>query len=100
MQFNCTSQPNVCQDQLFFGDLKERRTVDIIDVCAESFAEFLQLFYLSKIYLTTGHIGERRIQRPTNTTDLRCYIYLTDISGHHWILQDHKFLHDTTGGVK
>lgn len=45
-------------ERMFFGYLKEGRTVQIIDFCAESFAEFLQFFYLSKVDLTTENIAE------------------------------------------
>lgn len=45
-------------ERMFYGDLKEDRTVTIVDVSAEAFAEFLQLFYLTKVELTTDNIGE------------------------------------------
>lgn len=45
-------------ERMFYGDLKEGHTVNITDVSAEGFTEFLQLFYLTKINLSTGNIGE------------------------------------------
>lgn len=45
-------------EKMFYGDLAEGPTVDIVDVCAESFSEFLQFFYLTKVQLSADNIAE------------------------------------------
>lgn len=43
-------------NSMFFGALKEKGDVDIVDVSADVFREFLQLFYLNEITLTMDNI--------------------------------------------
>lgn len=44
--------------RMFYGELEEGRTVSIVDVSADAFEEFLQLFYLTKVRLTADNISE------------------------------------------
>lgn len=44
--------------RMFNGDMKEGRRVNITDASAEGFSEFLQLFYSTKVDLTSKNIGE------------------------------------------
>lgn len=44
--------------RMLYGDMKEAGSVQIADVSAEAFAEFLQLFYMGKVHFTTENIGD------------------------------------------
>lgn len=44
--------------QMFFGPLKEGDVIKIKHTTVDAFEEFLQFFYLNKITLTMGNIGE------------------------------------------
>lgn len=45
-------------ERMLYGELKEGPSVKIVDVCAEAFEEFLQLFYRAEVMLTPENIGE------------------------------------------
>lgn len=45
-------------ERMFCGDLKASDNVNITDVTAEGFTEFLQIFYLSDVRFTDANIGE------------------------------------------
>lgn len=45
-------------ERMFYGDLKEGDTVEIIDATSEAFIEFLQFFYLDKITLNDDNVAE------------------------------------------
>lgn len=79
-------------ERMFYGDLKEGATVEIVDATFEAFCEFLQFFYKDKIDLTEENIVEvfRMVDkydpqdchqvcdiflRDTVTTDLVCLYY-------------------------
>lgn len=44
-------------ESMSFGDMKEKHTVTILDAYAEEFAEFMQLFYLPDVELSTANIA-------------------------------------------
>lgn len=56
-RFLLMSRSNVFEPMLY-GDMKEGHKVNITDVSAEAFEEFLQFFYLEKVNLTMHNIGE------------------------------------------
>lgn len=43
---------------MFYGELKEEGDVNVCDVTAAAFEEFLQFFYLREVKLTMDHIVE------------------------------------------
>lgn len=45
-------------ETMFYGSLREKSTISIVDATAEAFKEFLQLFYLTKVRLTAENIIE------------------------------------------
>lgn len=45
-------------NKMFFGELKEDKTVEIVDVSMNAFTEFLQFFYLNQVTLTYANAGE------------------------------------------
>lgn len=51
--FILASRSNI-SEQMFFGDLEQGQAVNI----TEGFVEFLRLFYMAKVNLSTVHIGE------------------------------------------
>lgn len=45
-------------EAMLFGDNWKEPSVEITDVCAEAFSEFLQFFYVVEVTLTTENIAE------------------------------------------
>lgn len=52
------SYKNPVFDAMFYGPMRERGDIRIVDALAEAFKEFLQFFYLDKVRLTLKNIVE------------------------------------------